>query len=82
MIMARIFFSDFLSNDIDRCNTTVNAYRNGDCEIVEGYVKNFAPMPEGEHAQESFDIDGIYFEYSENGHAKPHGGVIRNGTYL
>ena len=40
MIMARIFFSDFLSNDIDRCNTTVNAYRNGDCEIVEGYVKN------------------------------------------
>lgn len=65
MIMARIFFSDFLSNDIDRCNTTVNAYRNGDCEIVEGYVKNFAPMPEGEHAQESFDIDGIYFEYSE-----------------
>ena len=39
MIMARIFFSDFLSNDIDRCNTTVNAYRNGDCEIVEGYVK-------------------------------------------
>ena len=52
MIMARIFFSDFLSNDIDRCNTTVNAYRNGDCEIVEGYVKNFAPMSEGEHAQE------------------------------
>ena len=38
--------------------------------------------------EESFDIDGVYFEYSENSipfaysQTKPYGGVIRNGKYL
>ena len=33
-------------------------------EIVEGYVENFEPMPYEGHAQESFDIEGVHFEYS------------------
>ena len=88
MIMVGFGFFAFLSNDIDMYNTTVKAYRNGDYEIVEGYVENFVPMPESGHAQESFDINGVHFEYSENSYSsaysntKPHGGVIRNGKYL
>ena len=86
--MVGFGFFAFLSNDIDMYNTTVKAYRNGDYEIVEGYVENFVPMPESGHAQESFDINGVHFEYSENSYSsaysntKPHGGVIRNGKYL
>lgn len=88
MILAGTFFAGILCADIDMYNTTVKAYRNGDYEIVEGYVENFVPMPESGHAQESFDINGVHFEYSENSYSsaysntKPHGGVIRNGKYL
>lgn len=88
MVMAVFVFSCFLSDAIDLYNTSVKAYRSGNYEIVEGYVENFVPMPKEGHARESFDIDGVYFEYSENSipfaysQTKPHGGVIRNGLYL
>jgi len=65
------------------------AYDNGEYEIVEGYVENFEPMPYEGHAQESFDIEGVHFEYSDytitTGYhnAKSHGGVIHgNGQHL
>ena len=68
---------------------TVGAYQRGQYEIVEGYVENFVPMPPGGHARESFEINGVYFEYSDYNitsgyrNTKSHGGVITgNGQYL
>lgn len=68
---------------------TIGAYKSGEFEIVEGYVENFDPMPYSGHAHESFEIDGVYFEYSDYNHnagyhnAKSHGGVITgDGQYL
>ena len=77
---------------IDQFNlyrTVVGAYESGDYEIVEGYVENFDPMPRQGHKNESFDIDGIHFSYSDNRvmtgyhNTKVKGGVITgNGQYL
>ena len=68
---------------------TVGAYKNGDYLIVEGYVENFTPMSNGGSKRESFDINGVYFEYSDadviQGYNTPrfHGGVIQgSGQYL
>ena len=66
----------------------LQALKSGNYEIAEGYVENFVPMPKEGHARESFDVDGVYFEYSENSspfsysQTSPYGGVIRNGQYL
>ena len=56
---------------------------------VEGYVENFHPMPYEGHDTEHFEIDGIYFEYTDfeimNGYntTSSHGGVVtQNGQYL
>jgi hypothetical protein len=32
--------------------------------IVEGNIKDFIPMPEGGHVNESFNVNNIHFEYS------------------
>ncbi len=73
----------------DMYRHTVIAYQNDDYQIVEGYVENFDPMPYGGHKYESFEIDGVKFEYTDYRimigyhNAKSHGGVIRdNGQYL
>ena len=68
---------------------TVGAYNRGEYKIVEGYVENFDPMPYSGHANESFEINGVKFEYSDynivQGYnkTKSHGGVItHNGQHL
>lgn len=68
---------------------TVIAYKNGNYEIVEGYVENFVPMPYEGHSYESFEINGVKFSYSDYSitfgynNAKSHGGVIDgNGQHL
>ena len=38
-------------------------YKSGECEIVEGTVENFHPMPQELHDAEHFEVDGVYFEY-------------------
>ncbi len=57
--------------------------------IVEGYVENFHPMPYEGHDTEHFEINGVYFEYTDNevmngyNETVSHGGVItENGQYL
>ncbi len=62
---------------------------NNDVCIVEGSVEKFHAMPYEGHDTESFEINGVYFEYSDymmqNGYHKSasHGGVItQNGQYL
>ena len=68
---------------------TVGAYQRGQYEVVEGYVENFDPMPYGGHTNESFEINDVYFEYSDYNvtsgyrNTKSHGGVITgDGQYL
>ena len=67
----------------------VGAYENGEYEIVEGYVENFDPMPGECQKDESFEINGVKFSYSDYritfgyNNAKSHGGVIDgNGQHL
>ena len=68
---------------------TVGAYQRGQYEVVEGYVENFDPMPHNGHTRESFEINDVYFEYSDYNvtsgyrNTKSHGGVITgDGQYL
>lgn len=73
----------------DMYDKTVGAYNRGEYEIVEGYVENFDPMPYGGHKNESFEIKGVKFSYSDYAiqpgynNTKSHGGVIKeNGQHL
>ena len=74
---------------VNMFNKTVGAYNRGEYQIVEGYVENFDPMPYEGHANETFEINGVKFSYSDyNIHpgynnTKSHGGVIKeNGQHL
>jgi len=61
------------------------AYRAGKCEIVEGMVTQFHPMPAREHDSESFVVAGKRFHYSDYSmtagfhQSIQHGGPIREG---
>ncbi|MBQ4348295.1 MAG: hypothetical protein IJC79_01595 [Clostridia bacterium] len=63
--------------------------KSNEVYVVEGYVEKYHPMPYEGHDTEHFEIDGVYFEYSDyiimNGYniSASHGGVItRNGQHL
>lgn len=63
--------------------------KNDEVYIVEGYVENYYAMPYEGHDTEHFEIEGVYFEYSDytvmNGYniSASHGGVVtHNGQYL
>ena len=73
----------------DMYKNVVGAYESDDYEIVEGYVENFIPMPYEGHSDESFEINGVKFAYSDYAiqsgynNAKSHGGVIEgDGQHL
>ena len=36
------------------------------CQVIEGRVRNFQPLPAGYHGMESFDLGDQHFEYSDN----------------
>lgn len=70
-------------------NESKEILENDDCYVVEGYVENFYSMPYEGHDTEHFEINGVYFEYSDyimtNGYnvTASHGGVVaHNGQYL
>jgi hypothetical protein len=63
--------------------------RSGDCEIVEGTVEQFHPMPYHGHSLESFTVNGVRFSYSDFDDSKPgfnntesHGGPIHSGMHV
>ena len=63
--------------------------RSGNCQVVEGPVEEFVPMPYGGHAEESFTIKGVRFKYSDFDDSKPgfnrsesHGGPIHKNMWL
>jgi hypothetical protein len=65
-----------------------NTVRKGRCEVVEGTVSNFVPMPREGHAMEHFTINGHYYEYSDFqvtagfNHTQSHGGPIAEGRHV
>lgn len=78
-----------LHGQLDMHRAVVGAWQRGTYETVEGQVENFVPMPKEGKGSESFDLGGVYFEYSDNRlitgyhNAKVNGGVIRrNGQRL
>ena len=92
--LAGILFVAFWSTvvliaQLNMYNKTVGAYSRGEYQIVEGYVENFDPMPYEGHANETFEINGVKFSYSDYdihpgyNNTKSHGGVIKeNGQHL
>ena len=40
------------------------AYRNGNYSTTIGVISQFRPMPSTGHSQESFEVNGIHFSYS------------------
>jgi hypothetical protein len=64
----------------------VAAYRAGRCDVVEGVVTQFHPMPPTGHDVESFVVAGKRFRYSDYIHragfnqTSSHGGPIHEGV--
>jgi hypothetical protein len=63
----------------------VEALRSGKYQTVEGRVSNFVPMPYQGHADESFEVNGVRFSYSDYvitsgfNQSSSHGGPIKEG---
>lgn len=91
-IVAPMGIAMFLLSTVGMCiehNNYKEKLANNDVYVVEGYVEHFHPMPYNGHDVEHFEINGVYFEYSDytiaNGYHKSasHGGVIaENGQHL
>ena len=62
--------------------------KSGTCEITEGKVYDFVPMPYGGHADEHFKVDRRAFSYSDYeitagfNNTSSHGGPIREGLQV
>jgi len=63
----------------------VAALHEGKCQITEGVVTDFKPMPYEGHQNETFVVSGIRFEYSDYNssaafnQSASHGGPIKEG---
>jgi hypothetical protein len=63
-------------------------YKSNNYSVVEGYVTDFDPMPFEGHRVESFNINGIHFEYSDFiitggfNKTRSHGGPLSEGKYV
>lgn len=88
-VSAALCFAELIFISINSYQKTVGAYRRGEYKVVEGYVENFEPRPWGSGGDESFEIGGVQFSYS-NVHTtqgynktKAQGGVITgDGQHL
>jgi len=73
---------------ISRSLDASEALHGGKCEVVEGRVENFHPMPSGGHDTERFEVNGTHFSYSDFmvtagfNNAASHGGPIREGLQV
>ena len=54
-----------LFRNVLRPSELAAAYRAGKCEVVEGIVTQFHPMPATGHDVESFVVSGKHFQYSD-----------------
>jgi len=78
-----------VTSQIDMYQNIVVAYEDEQYKTVEGYVEDFVPMPAEGHAHETFQINGIEFDYSDNtalqgyNNTRVFGGVVTgNGQHL
>lgn len=65
------------------------ALRRGDCQVVEGAIDDFRPMPYTGHSLERFKIQNASFEYSDFDNSKAgfnrtrsHGGPLTGGMHV
>src|SRR5205085_1645523 len=64
------------------------AVRAGKFSLVEGKVEHFIPMPYSGHAQESFEVGGYRYRYSDYqvsaafNNTASHGGPIHDGVQV
>jgi hypothetical protein len=42
-----------------------SALQSGHCDVIEGIVTDFEPMPSSGHGRESFSVAGVHFTYSD-----------------
>ena len=49
---------------VARGSSAAEALEEGNCEVVEGTVENFHPMPREGHDTERFEVDGTHFSLS------------------
>lgn len=81
-----ICFAVTLLFHVDMYNKTVGAYKDGEYQTVEGYVENFEPMSDDGRGNESFEINGVRFSYSDNdiiqGYNDANGVITGNGQHL
>ncbi len=63
----------------------IHALRSGSYQTVAGRVSKFIPMPYQGHADESFEVNGVRFSYSDYtiisgfNRSSSHGGPIKEG---
>jgi len=66
----------------------VQALRERRYVLVEGIVENFSPAPSGGHRDETFDVAGHHYSYSDYvvvagyHQTQSHGGFVRQGAHV
>ena len=88
-VFCFLLFVSILVAHIGDYSEKKNAINNDQVLVVEGYVEKYHAMPFEGHDTEHFEINGVYFEYSNfelyNGYNRPacYGGVVtENGQNL
>ena len=88
-VFCLIVFLVFFGVHIRQYNEYKTRLKTNNVSVVEGYVENYNPLPAYEKGTENFEINGIYFAYTDasstNGYhtTANRGGVITgNGQYL
>ena len=57
-------------------------YKSGECEIVEGTVENFHPMPQELHDTEHFEVEGVYFQYGADNSKHCYSRCKKDGGFI
>ena len=88
-VFALLMFLAELPSTVTTKSNTNKMYENREFQIVEGVVEKFHPMPYSGHEQESFIVNGVYFEYSDflvhyafNNTASHGGPIYKNGQQV
>ena len=74
-----------MSRALSDADNASRAMRDHGCQFLEGRVDHFHPMPYAGHDEETFDVNGVKFWYSDYiitagfNNTASHGGPIRQG---
>jgi hypothetical protein len=76
------------SNISSRHERYFSLVEQGACNVAEGFVEHFVPMPDDGHGVESFSVSGAKFSYSDYrktggfNNASTRGGPIKSNSYV